>query len=75
MVYPKKAYFKDHVFEVDEHVYEPAEDTFLVAEKLETKKEFKIVPGATHLFEEPGALETVADLAVDWFKKELIGEN
>jgi len=39
MVYPKKAYFKDHVFEVDEHVYEPAEDTFLVAEKLGTKKD------------------------------------
>ncbi len=26
-----------------------------------------IVPGATHLFEEPGALEQVADLARDWF--------
>jgi release factor glutamine methyltransferase len=39
MVYPKKAYFKDNIFEVDEHVYEPAEDTFLVAEKLDTKKE------------------------------------
>jgi release factor glutamine methyltransferase len=34
MVYPKKAYFRDHVFLVDEHVYEPAEDTFLIAEKL-----------------------------------------
>ena len=34
MVYPKKVYFKDYVFLVDEHVYEPAEDTFLVAERL-----------------------------------------
>ena len=30
-------------------------------------KEMKIVPGATHLFEEPGALEEVACLASDWF--------
>ena len=34
MVYPKKVHFKDHVFMVDEHVYEPAEDTFLLAEKM-----------------------------------------
>ena len=34
MVYPKKVYFRDHVFLVDEHVYEPAEDTFLLAEKM-----------------------------------------
>jgi putative phosphoribosyl transferase len=27
----------------------------------------EIVPGATHLFEEPGALEKVARLAADWF--------
>ena len=27
-----------------------------------------VVPGATHLFEEPGALETVASLAADWFE-------
>ncbi|PYL64447.1 MAG: phosphoribosyl transferase, partial [Verrucomicrobia bacterium] len=27
----------------------------------------EIVPGATHLFEEPGALERVAQLASDWF--------
>jgi dienelactone hydrolase len=26
-----------------------------------------IVPGATHLFEEPGALDRVADLAIEWF--------
>jgi release factor glutamine methyltransferase len=34
MVYPKKVYFRDNVFLVDEHVYEPAEDTLLLAEKM-----------------------------------------
>jgi len=34
MVYPKKVYFKDYVFMVDEYVYEPAEDSFLLAEKM-----------------------------------------
>ena len=32
-----------------------------------------IVPGATHLFEEPGALERVADLARDWFLAHVAG--
>ena len=32
-------------------------------------KELVVVPGATHLFEEPGALDQVAKLAVDWFLK------
>jgi hypothetical protein len=30
-----------------------------------------VVPRATHLFEEPGALETVAELARDWFTRHL----
>jgi hypothetical protein len=30
-----------------------------------------VVPGATHLFEEPGALEEVARLASEWFAKRL----
>ncbi len=30
-----------------------------------------VVPGATHLFEEPGALEKVAELARDWFRTHL----
>ena len=33
--------------------------------------ELKIVPGATHLFEEPGALEEVARLAAEWFVRHL----
>jgi putative phosphoribosyl transferase len=33
--------------------------------------ELEIVPGATHLFEEPGALEGVAELARDWFLRHL----
>ncbi len=40
-------------------------------ELLRVEKEMKIVPGATHLFEEPGALEQVARLAADWFTRYL----
>jgi len=36
---------------------------------LNTEKELVIVPGATHLFEEPGALEQVAELATNWFQR------
>jgi len=35
--------------------------------RLNGPKELQIVPGATHLFEEPGALNRVAQLARDWF--------
>lgn len=38
---------------------------------LTCEKRLDIVPGATHLFEEPGALEQVAALAADWFAKHL----
>ena len=31
--------------------------------------ELEVVPGATHLFEEPGTLERVARLAADWFAR------
>ena len=36
-------------------------------EQMRVEKELEIVPGATHLFEEPGALEEVARLAAEWF--------
>jgi dienelactone hydrolase len=40
-------------------------------EELRGLKELKIIPGATHLFEEPGKLEEVASLAAKWFLKHL----
>ena len=38
-------------------------------DQLTSEKEFVVVPGATHLFEEPGALQQVAELAVRWFAR------
>jgi putative phosphoribosyl transferase len=35
--------------------------------------ELEVVPGATHLFEEPGALQEVAELAATWFRRHLAG--
>ncbi|MEW6544756.1 MAG: alpha/beta hydrolase [Nitrospirota bacterium] len=40
-------------------------------ELLTCTKDLAIVPGATHLFEEPGKLEQVADLALRWFVRYL----
>lgn len=40
--------------------------------RLKTEKRLEIVPGATHLFEEPGTLEKVAELAADWFVTHLV---
>lgn len=47
----------DPVVEWNRHAYS----------QLRCKKQLKIIPGATHLFEEPGALEEVAELAKQWF--------
>lgn len=43
----------------------------LALQLLKCTKKIEIVPGATHLFEEPGKLEIVAQLAGDWFLKYL----
>jgi len=40
--------------------------------RMQCEKELKIVTGATHLFEERGTLEQVADLAADWFQRHLV---
>jgi putative phosphoribosyl transferase len=39
---------------------------------LKGEKQLVIIPGATHLFEEPGALDGVAALARDWFLRHLV---
>jgi fermentation-respiration switch protein FrsA (DUF1100 family) len=38
-----------------------------------TEKKLVVVPGASHLFDEPGALEEAARLARDWFQDHLVG--
>jgi len=38
-------------------------------------KKLSIVPGATHLFEEPGALEQVARLSIEWFSNYVAGQR
>jgi len=41
-------------------------------EKISSQTELYIVPGAAHLFEEPGTLEEAAGKASDWFKRFLL---
>jgi len=40
-------------------------------ERLTCEKRLEIIPGATHLFEEPGALDQVVDLTGRWFETHL----
>jgi putative phosphoribosyl transferase len=54
--------FDDVVVELNRQAYEG----------IKVEKELEIVEGATHLFEEPGALEQVARSAADWFRKHLL---
>jgi putative phosphoribosyl transferase len=52
----------DHtVLQLNQHAYE----------WLAGEKQLVVIPGATHLFEEPGALEEVARLATEWFQRYL----
>jgi putative phosphoribosyl transferase len=53
----------------DEQVLELNEQAL---DELAGEKRLEIVPGATHLFEEAGALDGVARLAREWFKRHLV---
>lgn len=54
---------------LDDIVIERNEEAYSL---LKCEKQLVIVPGATHLFEEPGKLETVALLALNWFGQHLV---
>jgi putative phosphoribosyl transferase len=56
------------VGERDEHVLELNREA---QARMRCETRLEIVPGATHLFEEPGALERVAELAAGWFGEHL----
>src|SRR5215510_7496333 len=47
----------------------------MARDRLRCEVKLEIVPGATHLFEEPGALENVAKLASDWFVRHLAAND
>ena len=53
----------------DEEVIKINEDAY---NQLTCEKRLTVIPGASHLFEEPGALEEVGRLAAGWFKTYLI---
>jgi dienelactone hydrolase len=44
-------------------------------ERMSADVRLEVVPGATHLFHEPGALETVAELAGKWFTRFFVGRR
>jgi dienelactone hydrolase len=53
----------------DEGVIELNQQAYMA---LTTKKDLQLVPGATHLFEEPDTLEKAASLAAGWFERYLV---
>jgi len=55
--------------------YVVLELNYQAAAELKAEHRVEIISDAGHLFEEPGALEKVAALAVDWFEELLISRN
>ena len=47
----------------------------MARDQMRCEVKLEIIPGATHLFEEPGALEHVANLASDWFVAHISGPH
>lgn len=57
------------------HDYSVIEQNRRAFEKLKGAKDFSVVTRATHLFEEPGAMDEVSDLARDWFLRFLQSDS
>lgn len=55
------------LFLVGSHDYGVIELNEAAYAELQCEKQFTLIPGATHLFEEPGTLEQVAEKAATWF--------
>jgi pimeloyl-ACP methyl ester carboxylesterase len=66
------------VGERDKHVLDLNRQAYA---RMHCTRELVVVPGATHLFEEPGTLEKVAEVAIEWYRRHLVcdpslrGEN
>ncbi len=56
------------LFLVGGHDYGVIEFNEAAFADLRCEKKFSVIPGATHLFEEPGTLEQVAEQAAKWFE-------
>jgi putative phosphoribosyl transferase len=60
------------LFLVGEHDSEVIRLNNAAFAQLHCEKKMVIVPGATHLFEEPGTLDRVGELAAEWFARHLL---
>lgn len=56
----------------DTHVFELNREA---ADQMRCDVRLEVVGGATHLFEEPGALDRVSELAGAWFRRHLVGHS
>lgn len=57
------------------HDEEVIELNRIAMRQMRAPVELKIVPGATHLFEEPGTLDVVSQLALDWCRRHVARVN
>jgi putative phosphoribosyl transferase len=57
----------------DDHIVIQMNEQALRA--LQCEKQLRIIPGASHLFEEPGTLDAAARLAADWFVEHLAKQD